>query len=288
MKATDKKIDTRHGRIRVSDTEGAGLPLLFLHGAGTCRKVFERQCRPHLLERTRIIALDLPGHGDSDDAEDPEIAYSLTGMIDTIDEVLVSLGVRQLAIFGWGLGGHLAIEMLGRSRLVEGLLLSGTPPVSRGLIGALRGFHPSVDLLFATKQHWSEREFKRFEQLCLGHSATPDIRNAIARADGQLRSIFSQSIIRGDGHDQRRTVLHAEVPVFLVNGADDPFIRRGYVAGFEDHARNRFVELIEGAGHAAFREKPEPFNGLLDRFIDKVLENRSDKTPRVAASRQAG
>ncbi len=204
-------------------------------------------------------------------------------MIDTIDEVLVRLGVRQLAIVGWGLGGHLAIEMLARSRRVEGLLLVGTPPVSRGLIGALRGFHPSVDLLFATKPHWSEREFKRFEQLCLGHSATPDIRNAIARADGQLRAVFSQSIIRGDGHDQRRTVLDAEVPIFLVNGADDPFIRRGYVAGFQDHARHRFVELIEGAGHALFREKPEPFNAILDRFTDTVLENRSGKAPRIAA-----
>jgi pimeloyl-ACP methyl ester carboxylesterase len=285
VKATDRKIDTRHGRIRVSDTEGSGLPLLFLHGAGTCRKVFERQCRPHLLERARIIALDLPGHGDSDDAEDPDVAYSLPGMIDTIDEVLASLGVRHLAIFGWGLGGHLAIEMLGRSRLVEGLLLSGTPPVSRGLIGALRGFHPSVDLLFATKPHWSEREFKRFEQLCLGHSATPDIRNAIARADGQLRAVFSQSIIRGDGHDQRRAVLDAEVPVFLVNGADDPFIRQGYVAGFEDHASHRFVDLIEGAGHALFRERPEPFNAVLDRFVDTVLENRSAKAPRIAVSR---
>lgn len=284
MKATERNINTRHGRIRVSDTEGSGLPLLFLHGSSASRKIFERQCRPRLLGKTRILALDLPGHGESDDASDPDVAYTLPGLVDTIEEVLEKLDVRSLAVFGWSLGGNLAIEMLARARSVEGILIAGTPPVAPGLIGLLRGFHASFDLMLASKPQWSERDIERFETHCFGHSATPDIRNALARADGQLRSVFSHSLMRGDGHNQRRAVLDADVPVFIVNGADDPLIRHNYLSGFENLGHQRPVILIEGAGHAPFREKPEPFNAVLEQFVDTVLDNRQRLSPRAASS----
>ncbi|MGK6314538.1 alpha/beta fold hydrolase [Neorhizobium sp. DT-125] len=280
----EHRLDTRHGRIHVSDTEGTGLPLLFLHGSSTSRHVFERQYHPRLLEKARILALDLPGHGASDDARDPERAYMLTGLVDTVEDVLANLGVRRLVVFGWSLGGHLAIEMMARSHSVEGVLIAGTPPVAPGLIGMLRGFHPSFDLMLASKPNWSERDIDRFEDSCFGHAATPDIHAGLLRADGRLRAVVSRSLLHGDGHNQRRAVLEAGVPVFLVNGADDPFIRQSYMAGFEDRTRDHCVELIEGAGHASFLEKPEAFNAILERFIDTVVARRAMRAPRVASS----
>ncbi|SMF38846.1 Pimeloyl-ACP methyl ester carboxylesterase [Xaviernesmea oryzae] len=280
----ERRIDTRHGRIHVSDTEGKGLPLLLLHGSSTSRHVFARQYHPSLLEKARILALDLPGHGESDDARDPDRVYTLTGLVDAVEEVLANLGIRRLVVLGWSLGGHLAIEMMARSHSVEGILIAGTPPVAPGLIGMLRGFHPSFDLMLASKPNWSERDVDRFEGACFGHAATPDIRKGIVRADGRLRAVVSRSLMHGDGHNQRRVVLEAGVPVFLVNGADDPFIRQSYMAGFEDHARDRHVDVIEGAGHASFLERPEPFNAILERFLDTVAARRAMRAPRVASS----
>mgnify|MGYP002400215587 CR=1 FL=1 len=103
-------------------------------------------------------------------------------------------------------------------------------------------------------------------------------------ADGRLRAVVSRSLMHGDGHNQRRVVLEAGVPVFLVNGANDPFIRQSYMAGFEDHARDRHVDVIEGAGHASFLERPEPFNTILERFLDTVAARRAMRAPRVASS----
>jgi pimeloyl-ACP methyl ester carboxylesterase len=283
VKATERTIETRHGRIRVSDTQSSGLPLLFLHGSSTSRKVFDHQYSSPLLDSTRVVALDLPGHGESDDASDPEAAYTLTGLVDAIEDVLGKLGIRSLAVFGWSLGGHLAIEMLARRRSVEGILIAGTPPVTPGLVGMLRGFHPSFDLMLASKPQWSERDIQRFEAGCFDGSATPEIRRDLARADGALRSVFSRSLMRGDGHNQRRAVLDADVPVFLVNGADDPFIRQSYIADFANSSRQRVVEQLAGAGHALFREKPEAFNAILGRFVETVLENRRKLSPRAAS-----
>lgn len=281
----ETRVETRHGRIRVSDTGGQGLPLLFLHGSASSRKVFERQCQPRLLEKARILALDLPGHGESDDASDPDAAYTLSGLVDTVEQVLAKLGIARLAVFGWSLGGHLAIEMLARRRSVDGILVAGAPPVPPGLIGMLRGFHPSFDLMLASKPNWSPRDAERFANNCFGpEGATPAVREAIQRADGRLRAVFSHSLLRGEGHNQRRAVLEADVPVFLVNGAEDPYIRQSYIAGFEDTSRDCHVEFMEGAGHAFFRDRPEAFSVILERFIDIVLASRAHRVPRIASS----
>ena len=279
----DRLISTDHGRISLSDSGGTGMPLVLLHGSGSSARIFDRQMASPLAKATRMIALDLPGHGRSNDASDPRVAYTLTGLATTVETVLQKLDVRRFALFGWSLGGHVAIEMLARNRGVRGLLLTGTPPVRPGLIGSLRGFHASFDLLLASKQNWSQRDVERFEHLCFGESATPDIRNDLMRADGRLRAAVSHSMMRADGNDQRQTVLSADIPVFFVNGAEDPFIRQSYIAGFEDPTRGHQNHVIESAGHAPFWDRPEEFNLHLGAFLDAVRENAAANVPAAAA-----
>ena len=62
-----------------------------------------------------------------------------------------------------------------RPELVAGLMLTGAPPVSRGPIGMLRGFHASWDMLLASKEVFSARDVERYAQLCYGDNATPEL-----------------------------------------------------------------------------------------------------------------
>ena len=75
----ERTIATPHADIRLTDTEGAGLPVLLLHGSASSRSVFDRQFGSQLAERHRLIAIDLPGHGQSSDAPDPAAGYTITG-----------------------------------------------------------------------------------------------------------------------------------------------------------------------------------------------------------------
>ena len=99
------RIRTEQADISVADTGGEGLPLLMLHGSGASKDVFAHQIQSSLAERFRLVAMDLPGHGDSTDARDPAKGYSITGFADTVAEVLNSLGIQRAAIYGWSLGG---------------------------------------------------------------------------------------------------------------------------------------------------------------------------------------
>ncbi|KQV81332.1 alpha/beta hydrolase [Rhizobium sp. Root1220] len=271
----EQTLETTVGTIRLSDTGGSGTPLVLLHGSGSSRRVFARQLDSVLAQRARMIALDLPGHGDSDNAPDPLSAYTLPGLASCVEDVLRQLAIDKAALFGWSLGGHVAIEMLARGRAVSGLMLTGTPPVPRGLIGMLRGFLPSFDLFLASKPVFSPRDVDRFVKLCFGASAVSEFHRAVERTDGRLRTVFSQSMLRGEGSDQRQVVANALVPIHFVNGADDPFVRLSYIAGFQKNDDPRTtVETISGAGHAPFWEQPQTFNTAIGRFLDAVEGHR--------------
>jgi pimeloyl-ACP methyl ester carboxylesterase len=129
------KITTSHGSIVVEDSGGPGIPLLMIHGNSSCREVFGRQVQDPAFAHRRTIALDLPGHGGSADADDPDRSYTRQGLTDLVVEVLSMLDVREAVVLGWSLGGHVGIQMLSRFPRVVGLIITGTPPVSRGGLG---------------------------------------------------------------------------------------------------------------------------------------------------------
>jgi len=263
---------TPQADLRLSQSSGSGMPIVMIHGWGASRAVFARQFDSPLAEAHRLIAFDLPGHGDSSDARDPSAAYTITGLAHTTARLLDALGIDRAIIFGWSLGGHVAIELASFHHAVSGLMLTGAPPVSRGPLGMLRGFHANWDMLLASKKVYAERDIERFEALCYGDTASPSFREAIRRTDGRLRAGVARGMFAGKGADQKQVVEHAPFPVAVVNGEHDPLVRLSY---FETLAYGSLWEqchVIPGAGHAPFWERPDLFNPLLSRYAETVVK----------------
>jgi pimeloyl-ACP methyl ester carboxylesterase len=247
------------------------MPVMLIHGSGSSKNVFSKQFAHPMADRFRLIALDLPGHGDSSDAMDPKAAYCLPGFAETVGEVLDQLDIRHAAVFGWSLGGHIAIELLNSHPAIAGLMLTGTPPVSHGMLAMLRGFHTGWDVLLTSKEHFTARDVERYARLCYSDHVEPEFVDAIRRADGRVRTHVFKSMMRGEGADQKHVVENATVPIAIVNGANEPFTRLGYVNSLSYRMlwQDR-CQIIAAAGHAPFVEKPEIFNPLLEQFAEDV------------------
>lgn len=268
MRRIEKTISTPYADLRVTDTESTGFPIVMLHGAGASRRVFDHQLSSQLAERHRLIAVDLPGHGESTDAFDPAVGYTLPGYANALYRALRSLGIERSVVYGWSLGGHIAIELLHeRPELFAGLMLTGAPPVARGPIGMLRGFHASWDMLLASKEVFSERDIERYGRLCYRDATTPELLDDIRRTDGRSRVFLSRSMMRGDGADQKHTVETADIPIAMISGEHDPLVRVGYMASLNcKHLWDGHALVLPDTGHAVFRDAPERFNVLLMRF----------------------
>jgi len=280
MAIPTSRIVTSQGVIHVMQSSGQGLPIIMLHGTGATSAAFQRQFAAPMADTNRLVALDFLGHGKSSDATDPERAYTYEGLAKSVGEVIDGLKIERAVVFGWSLGGHAAIDLMTWHPAVAGVVLTGTPPIQRGPLGILRGFHFGIDNLLASKPNFTDSEAQRFLTLCYGKDAPAEFLEGIKRADGRLRKIVFSAMMRGHGIDQKRAVQDTSVPVAIINGSNEPIARLSYVAGLNyGNLWEGRCHIIEGAGHAPFFTKADEFNALLARFARDVALSDARRVP---------
>ncbi len=265
------RIVTRRGHIAVADSGGTGAAVLMVHGNSACKEVFTRQFESHLLERFRLVAFDLPGHGASDDANDPQATYSIPGYADVAIEVLANMGIKRLAIMGWSLGGHVGIELLTRDLDVTGLAITGTPPVGHNPVDFAAGFRPQPHMDLTGKEQFNDADIRDYAAETTGAPA-PFLEAAVRRTDGRSRRMMMEAAMAGRGADQRDVVASNPTPIAVITGANEPFIDNEYLMAFPyRNLWDRKVHVLADTGHAPFWERPQAFNPLFERFLTDVL-----------------
>jgi pimeloyl-ACP methyl ester carboxylesterase len=265
-------LETSHAAIAVTESGGAGPAALLIHGNSASADYFQRQMASEIGERHRLIAIDLPGHGRSSDARNPRRSYSMAGYADMATEVMDRLGVTRFAVFGWSLGGHVAIEMISRSAALAGLMITGTPPVSNAPADFAAAFKPTAVMGLTGKADWTDDEADAFVRAGAGGALEPFMRDAARRTDGRARAAMMQAAMAGWGPDQRHIVETCDLPLAIVSGADEPFVDNDYLRSVAYRRLwENTVHVLDGAGHAPFWQTPEQFNAIFARFLRDVL-----------------
>src|SRR5688572_10399341 len=91
-------------KVRYSDA-GKGRVIVLLHGFLGSHEIWTEFSKK-LSKRFRIIAIDLPGHGDT-----PSIGYyhSMEMLAQCVKAVLDKVGVRRYILVGHSMGGYVAL-----------------------------------------------------------------------------------------------------------------------------------------------------------------------------------
>jgi pimeloyl-ACP methyl ester carboxylesterase len=267
---TVRQVETSHCKIAIKQSSGSGMPILFIHGNSSCKEVFRNQLNGSIGSTFHCIAMDLPGHGKSEDAKNPEQTYTMSGYADVALQVMTALNLDSFVIVGWSLGGHIGIEMLSRSSEIDALLISGTPPVSKDPASMAQAFLPSDHMGFTGKEVLTPEEAESYAHATCGSKARYEnfLGDAVRRTDGRARRIMMEAAIRGEGADQRQVVESDPRPLAIVNGADEPMVNNDYVKALSyKNLWEDKVHLIPNVGHAPFWEAPDEFDALLTRFL---------------------
>ncbi|MFO3725031.1 acetoin dehydrogenase dihydrolipoyllysine-residue acetyltransferase subunit [Pseudomonas sp. HLMP] len=236
-----------------------GTPLVLVHGFGgdLDNWLFNH---PALAAERRVIALDLPGHGESAKALQ---RGDLDELSETVLALLDHLDIPRAHLVGHSMGGAVSLNV---ARLAPQRVASLGLIASAGLGQAINGRYlqgfveagnrnalkPQMSQLFAdpglvTRQMLEDMlKFKRLEGV---DTALRQLAAAIADGDRQR-------------HDLRGVL--GQLPVLVVWGSEDAIIPASHAEGLEAE-----VVVIPGVGHMVQMEAAEQVNQQVLAFLRK-------------------
>jgi pimeloyl-ACP methyl ester carboxylesterase len=102
--------------------QGAGVPLVLLHGNGESSAYFEHQM-PVFAKHFHVFAVDTRGHGQTPRGEKP---FTLSQFADDLRDFLDAQGLEKAHILGFSDGGNIALLFaLRHPEMVDKLILNG-------------------------------------------------------------------------------------------------------------------------------------------------------------------
>ena len=253
------QLNTARGRIGyIEKGGGSGTPILFLHGVGSDKSVWQPQL-DHFGESRRAIAFDYPGYGESDFVEGAtrdDFAASILAAMDALE-------IDRAHVCGLSLGGVIAIAMH-----------NAAPDRCASLIIADSfAVHPDgqgiYDRSVAASQAMSMRELAEARTgVLLGSEATDELRSEIvatmAAIDPPAFRLGAAAVWLAD---QRDHVASIDVPTLILVGEEDQVTPASLSEALHDLIPGSKLQLISKAGHLANVEQVEAFNMAIESFF---------------------
>src|ERR687890_2212721 len=123
------------------EIHGSGQPLVLLHGAYMTIDLMG-EIVPALAESRQVIAVELQGHGRTADIDRP-LSYEL--MADDIAALIEHLGFEEADVFGYSMGGGVALQIAIRHpEVVRKLVVASASYTSDGMYPELLEMIPTI------------------------------------------------------------------------------------------------------------------------------------------------
>lgn len=244
---------------RAPAAANGGQRVLYIHGTGCNARVFERHMTV-LADTHELVAIDLPGHGQS-------AGSGFRGVADHAAYcagLIRALGWDHCVVAGHSLGGGIALALaIYDAELVSGLMLIDTgarlrvaPEIirnARAIASGTSDARANPRLGFAASTPASVVEQIR--------ALTSDCDPAVTVKDW----------IADDTCDFMSRIATLAVPTLAICGNEDQLTPLRNHTYFKDQMAQCTLKVIDNAGHWPYAEQPEEFDGQVRDFLDHLV-----------------
>jgi pimeloyl-ACP methyl ester carboxylesterase len=239
--------------------------LVFIHGLGGSSSTWQTVLGA-FADTHRILAFDLPGHGQSDVGDPVAVDYSIAGLAQVVTELVRIFGLSPATLVGHSLGGAVAIAVaLADPDVVTRLVLVDSAGLGDDINPRV------VELVTGEPSAGAARDllglFFHDERFVLD-SGVDEYYQAWSRpgADVAARAVASHAF---EASSQRAApqLTHLTQPVLVVWGGEDRVIPASHANTAEAVIPIATVVVIPRAGHAPQIEAAQAFTSIVERFL---------------------
>ncbi len=242
---------------------GHGEPaIVFIHGGISTREVWD-EAMSSWRTRRRVVALDLPGHGESASPVQYDRAVFEGSVLAAMDAAQIEAAVVVGHSFGVSVARDVAVAAPDRVAgilMLDGFVvpLGGSAAIGDAVVEPFRG------------DAWKDAAETFVEQFMLGENTPTDVAELVrdmmlSGSQEQWLGIMELAI---DEQIERDDVVDVPVLGTFLPGLTLP-------VGYEEYLRDRFTGLEfelqpAGTGHFIMLERPEAFATSLDALMERV------------------
>lgn len=234
---------------------GKGDTLLLLHGFGADKDNFVRAAR-HLRRRFRVIAVDLPGFGQSSRPEDR--SYTIAEQAAGLHEIVTHLGLERFHLGGSSMGGAIAIDYAAAhpERVASLWLLAPAGVLGASdseVIAEYRNHGRSLLVVERAKDFWKLLALVMQKPPFFPYSVKRTLGERAANDAPLHRRIFEELVTSAASEERGRAV---GAPALIVWGSEDRVLDVSGAALLHAAMPASKMSLIDGIGHLPMLESP--------------------------------
>jgi non-heme chloroperoxidase len=258
-------------RLHVVETGNPrGRSVVFIHGVSQCWRAWTRQMNSDLADTFRLVAVDLRGHGLSDQPHD---AYSDARLwADDVRAVIQALDLDHPILCGWSYGPlvildylrHYGEDDIGGVNFAGGVTKLGSHEAASVLTADFLGLVPGF---FSTDAQESVRALDSLVRICFAHKLTADERFLMLGYNVLVPPHVRQALL-SRSLDNDDLLPRIRKPVLITHGAVDAVVRHDVIDRQMSHMSHAQVRVLADAGHACFWDEATAYNQCLREFVD--------------------
>ena len=250
-------------------SQGSGPAIVFLHGFLESITIWEN-FMSNLSARFTVVAIDLPGHGQSAIWEKEHTMDFMAGIVNT---VLEQLNISECLMAGHSMGGYVTLAFADRFEdKLKGIVLLNSHAASdsdeakqnrtrtinlvkKDRIGFISSFIPDL---------FSQANVGRLSKVIEKHREiaynTP--------AEGIIAALKGMK----SRNDHRLLLENINIPVMIIAGKEDKRIPEGMIMTQAGLPRHTELILLAEVGHMAFIEAEEITLQIIRDFATRILK----------------
>lgn len=260
--------------IHYTDSGTGTAPIVLVHGF-TCDHTDWESQTAHLAKKHRVVALDLPGHGDSRDGEPSISAHGAA-----VATLVHQLELENAILVGHSMGCRIILEASSNCAdraaaliFVDGSRSAATPSDYESLKQRIDG----VD--------FADFGAALFGQMFSDKTDSATRERVIARCAAMDSAWAAQLFINmgyWDAHEFHKILATSELPMLVMqtttieNAGTRTTLTPGAATAFTDYLKSMFnnsksqIQVLANTGHFPQFEEPDQLNAMIDQFIETV------------------